>query len=113
MDFGTRLKEMLQQRELTQKDFSAAINISPSAVGNYIRGLREPDYTTLKKIAAYFQVSTDFLLGSEIHVTCETDCTQNEREKDLVHIFRILDQDRQELLLEQAKVLLNRYGGNR
>ena len=102
MDFGTRLKEMLKQRDLSQKDFSAAINISPSAVGNYIHGLREPDYTTLKKIAAYFQVSTDFLLGTDL------DVTHSPEENELLQIYRILNKKQKEFLIEQAKLLINR-----
>lgn len=106
MNFGTRLSNLIKERGISQKDFATAISVAASTAGNYIRGIREPDYSTLKRIANYFQVSVDFLLDSEI------DSSQTESENELIHIYRMLDQDRQELLLDQAKLLLNRYGGN-
>lgn len=102
MDFGTRLKEMLKQRELTQKDLAVALNISPGAVGNYVHGLREPDYATLKKIASYFQVSTDFLLGMDLGIT------KSAEENELLQIYRVLNKNQRSFLIEQAKLLINR-----
>ena len=63
MDFGLKLKSLLVDHHLSQKEFANSINIASSTAGNYIRGEREPDYNTLKVIASYFQVSTDYLLG--------------------------------------------------
>jgi len=102
MDFGTRLKELLQERQLSQKDFAAATNIAASTVGNYIHGLREPDYETLRKMAAYFHVSIDFLLCAKI------DKANNEGENELLQIYRELNSEWQSLLLDQAKLLLKR-----
>ena len=48
MDFASRLKELLHDRGIAQKDFANGIDIAPSTAGNYVRGLREPDYETLR-----------------------------------------------------------------
>lgn len=63
MDFGNRLRVLLSDRNISQKNFAAEIGIAASTAGNYVNGVREPDYETLKRIAQYFQVSTDYLLG--------------------------------------------------
>lgn len=102
MDFNTRLKELLRDRQLMQKEFAAEINIAPSTVGNYTQGTREPDFETLKRIAAYFHVSVDYLLGSELNHT------ESEEENELLQIYRILDDSQKAFLLEQAKFLVRR-----
>ena len=62
MKFGDVLRELLEEQNLSQKQLAAELNISASALGNYIRNNREPDFEILKRIARYFCVSTDFLL---------------------------------------------------
>ena len=62
MEFGDILRELLENNELNQKMLADELHISPAAIGNYVRGNRAPDYQTLKKIADFFHVSTDYLL---------------------------------------------------
>ena len=57
------LKELRTQKGLTQSELSKALNVSASSIGMYEQGRREPDTTTLAEIAAYFNVTTDYLLG--------------------------------------------------
>lgn len=47
----------------TQKEMAEIFGISRQAYANYEIGNREPDFETLNKIANYFNVSTDYLLG--------------------------------------------------
>ena len=49
--FGDILRDLLEERNLSQKQMAEDLNISASAVGNYVRNNREPDFETLKKIA--------------------------------------------------------------
>lgn len=57
------LKELRQYKSITQSDLGKALNISPSAIGMYEQGRREPDAEILVKIADFFDVTTDYLLG--------------------------------------------------
>ena len=57
------LKELRQSKSITQSDLGKALSISPSAIGMYEQGRREPDAEILVKIADYFDVTTDYLLG--------------------------------------------------
>ena len=63
MNFGSKIKELLDERNMTQKQLAEELNVGVTTLGNYIRGIREPDYNILCKIALYFGVSTDMLLG--------------------------------------------------
>lgn len=62
MLFGDVLRELLEDRGISQKEMAEFMNLAPSTFGNYVRNQREPDYATLKKIADYFEVSVDYLL---------------------------------------------------
>lgn len=63
MAFAKRLQELRENRFITRKDLAVALNITISALGMYERGQREPNIDMLIKIADYFNVSVDFLIG--------------------------------------------------
>lgn len=58
-----RLIALRKEHHLTQSDFANLLNVSQAAIGNWELGKREPDLETLSRIADYFQVSVDYLLG--------------------------------------------------
>ncbi|MDD5952039.1 MAG: helix-turn-helix transcriptional regulator [Oscillospiraceae bacterium] len=100
MTFGEILRELLDENDLTQKDLAADLNMGATTIGNYVRGVREPDFETLKAFAAYFHVSTDYLLdfhGSPERTHCED---------ELLRVYRALPSSQKALLLEQGKLLL-------
>lgn len=58
-----RLKQLRKELKQTQTQIANYLGISVSAYGNYELGQREPDHATLSKLADYFGVSVDYLLG--------------------------------------------------
>jgi len=60
---GERLKDLRDELNLGQKDMGKKINLSSSAYGYYEQGRNEPSLETLIKLAKFFDVSTDYLLG--------------------------------------------------
>ena len=63
MDFGKRLIELREELNLTRDDLANRINITYSALAKYETNKRFPDKETLGKLADYFNVSVDYLLG--------------------------------------------------
>lgn len=62
--FADRLRSVRAERGLSQAELSEALGISRSALSGYESGRKlEPNYGTLTKIADYFGVSVDWLLG--------------------------------------------------
>lgn len=51
------------ERNLLQKDVAKYLNITTSAYGYYEQGKRKPDAEAIKRLADFFDVSTDYLLG--------------------------------------------------
>ncbi len=100
MNFGDILRELLEDNDITQKQLADDLNIASTTIGNYIRGLREPDFQILKLFASYFHVTTDYLLNFQSGIT------KDHGEDELLHLYRTLPEDKKELLLEQGKLLV-------
>lgn len=56
------LKLLRKQKNITMKQLGEIIGVSESAVSQYENGKRQPDQTTLIKIADYFNVPIDYIL---------------------------------------------------
>ncbi|MGI5839322.1 MAG: helix-turn-helix domain-containing protein [bacterium] len=63
MTFGARLRQLREEKELSQIDLAKQLKIANSTLSLYESDKREPDHETVKKIANHFSVSLDWLLG--------------------------------------------------
>jgi transcriptional regulator with XRE-family HTH domain len=61
--FSKRLVELRKEKKMSQYEIADRLGFSRGQYANYEQGTREPDFSTLQKIADYFNVSTDYLLG--------------------------------------------------
>lgn len=62
---GTRIATLRQGRGLSQAELAKKLHISPSAVGMYEQGRREPSVDTLIALAKEFDVTLDYLLSGQ------------------------------------------------
>lgn len=60
---GQRLKKLREEAGLTQEEVAKNLNITASGYGYYEQGRRDPDTDTLRKLAEFYNVSVDYLLG--------------------------------------------------
>lgn len=97
MLFGDILRNLLDEKNITQKQMASDLNIAASTLGNYIRNTREPDFATLCRIAGYFSVSTDYLL--DYHPSYNI----SPLEAELLRVFRTLTPTEQKIYIEQGK----------
>lgn len=58
-----RLKLLREERGLYQKDIAKLLSVSIPAVNQYESGKRDMSTDTILKLADFFNVSTDYLLG--------------------------------------------------
>ncbi len=64
-DFRVRIKELREcSGYKSQKAFADVFGVAQSTVAGWESGAREPDFTTLKKLAEHFSVSADYLIGN-------------------------------------------------
>ena len=64
MEFKFILKKLIEENNITQTSLAKAIGFTPQAVNRWCTGVAEPSTEVLKKIANYFNVSVDYLLGN-------------------------------------------------
>lgn len=63
--FGVKLKELRIEKGLSQRKLGEIFGVCNQTVSFWETGSREPDLDALVKIADFFEVSVDFLLGRE------------------------------------------------
>jgi transcriptional regulator with XRE-family HTH domain len=57
------MKDLRNEAKLTQEQLANTLSLSQQAISGYENGARFPDQDTLEKIADFFDVSIDYLLG--------------------------------------------------
>jgi len=61
---GRKLKELREQKRMSQAELANILDVAQQTVASWERDNSSPNYEILKKIAKYFYVSTDYLLGN-------------------------------------------------
>ena len=60
-----RLKQLIEQTNTRQRDLCRYTGVAHSTMSQYVNGQREPGINTLIKLADYFGVSVDYLIGHD------------------------------------------------
>ena len=60
---GNRIKALREELGLKQEELANKMSVSPSSIGMYETNKREPNNELILKLAQFFNVSTDYLLG--------------------------------------------------
>ncbi len=63
MEFSKIFRELRLEKNLTQSEIAAKLNMTQTTISSWEKGKREPTMDGLLNIAALYDVSTDYLLG--------------------------------------------------
>ena len=66
IEFGKRLRELRKRRGLSAEQLGDKIGVARTTVFGYEQGQRIPDMITIKKIAELFNVTVDYLVGTQL-----------------------------------------------
>ena len=98
----SRIKQLRQKRGVIQEILAAELGITQQMLSKYERDITLIKVDILKKIAAYFNVTTDYLLGvSEVKRVIKGQMKVNETLDayyDLVEVYKGLDPYDQEMI---------------
>lgn len=61
--FPVAMRKLMEQKAITQNELAEYLGKTRQSVSYYCDGSSSPDWETVAKIADYFNVSTDYLLG--------------------------------------------------
>ncbi|MGV8907112.1 MAG: helix-turn-helix domain-containing protein [Acetobacterium sp.] len=83
--FSENLKYLRKKMKISQVNFAKELEISPSAVTMYEQGKREPNFELLRRMAVFYKVDYNQLLG-EVYPTGESDevIITSEKKKDYI-----------------------------
>ena len=86
-----RLRELRTGEDLTQKQLAEKIGYEAHNIGDWERGKAEPSIRDLIHLADAFEISIDELVGRENTFSVTPSPRINEREKELLSLFRGLN----------------------
>ena len=103
-----RLKELREEKQLSQLEVANAIATSQRNIGRWETGANEPSSSFVIKLANYFEVSTDYLLGrsNELGII-NTNANLTPFENNLLAVVSRLSRDDQFQVLGFAQALAN------
>lgn len=113
MRLAERLKLLRTQKKIGQKELAAYLSCSTGTVSNYEHGIHLPDPVTLVKMAAFYGVSVDYLLGT-------SDCpdgvdamhqniTGSYTVTDFVQLIKLLPEDAKRHLVYALRLMEHYY----
>ncbi|MCQ2386370.1 MAG: helix-turn-helix transcriptional regulator [Clostridia bacterium] len=101
--FCEMLRTLRKKENLTQEELAKALGLSPSAIGMYERGQREPNLETLEAFADCFGVSISTLVrGFE-----EKPVGKAEAEQKMLELFRQIPEEKRPIVLSMIEAALS------
>jgi len=105
---ATRLRQLREEKRLSQTDLAKEIHISNTTLSDYERGKSAPDYEKLKILAKYYNTTVDYLIGSSNTRNEEKEYTPDEFQFALYEQSKGLTEEQKQTILEIIKVIKKR-----
>lgn len=103
--FSLQLKKLRMNKGLSQRELASIFKVSTGTVGNWEVGTREPDYATLTRLANFFNVSVDYLLGASSEEQEKKPDTLSAEERRLVEGYREINAAGKKLVMQTVETL--------
>lgn len=101
MTTGQLIANLLDERNITQRELSEAVGVSEVTISRYVNGTRQPKSDILFRIAKALNVTTDYF-----NTTSQDAIIKNTKASYLPSKFEELDIEHQEQLIELVQMLI-------
>lgn len=98
MTLGEKLKSLREERGMFQRDLAELLGVGVSTISGYEKDLKRPKSSNLKKIADFYGVTIDYLLGNENNLS--------DLEEDFSEGVKVLRRANTQLTDEQKKKMI-------
>lgn len=106
MAYYDRIKEARKAKKLTQRQISEMVGVATTTFNGYENGNREPSMYTLSKIMETLDVDANYLFQDEMNIKKSSESIKiDSEEQELVAIYRNMNPQGQEKLVEYARDL--------
>lgn len=100
--------DLCNKKGISRTKAAEEIGLSNSITTKWKKTGATPGGETLDKVAAYFNVTTDYLLGKEEKENSPDEFALTEGEKDLLELFRLIPEDQQQVVLAMIRAALGK-----
>lgn len=87
MMLGERIRSLRKEKKMTQQDLADHLKLAKSTISQYENNINEPDNDTTNRIADFFNVTVDYLLGR----TNNPERALSEETRDFVDSLELSD----------------------
>ncbi|CAH0120979.1 MULTISPECIES: helix-turn-helix domain-containing protein [unclassified Paenibacillus] len=94
MTMGDRLRQLRMNRNISQEEVARTIGITRSAYSHYEINNRQPVYETLLKLAAFYDVSLDYIVSG---VSSRPDAGEAN---EIIRLLNTMDQDKRKYTID-------------
>ncbi len=102
--FGDKLKELRKNKNMTQEDVGKLCDVAKQTISNWESNITQPPFEVVTKLAQYFNVTTDYLLGFNQDDLDRIDKLNIAlREAGLVNSDETLKEEEIKLAIDQAR----------
>ena len=106
-NFAQRLKSLREENNLLQKELAAKLNISRATLASWESGNRTPELGTAEKLADFFNVSIDYLLGrTDARQSNQQSHALSRDELDLLQKYRQLQEKQKDTIHKVADTFI-------
>lgn len=102
-----KLKELREAKNMTQSQLGEYIGAKKSAISLWESGKRQPDQETLMRLASYFSVTVDYLLGHESPDQIEKAPAPDDARAEAKMLLEGMDDEQYQAALQYLKFLNN------
>lgn len=112
-EIGETLANLRKEKRLGQKKLATLLNMSVGTISNYENGVHSPDLVTLCRLAEFFHVTTDYLLG-RTEYRCPPQLlkqyiTPEYRAQDIINTVLSVDLESRLSILDYANYIKSKY----
>ena len=88
--FSTRLRELRLNKGLKQDQVAERIGVSKSCISTYENDTRQPSFEILVRLANFYRVSTDYLLGQTNYCTIDLSGFEKQQVEEIRSVVEIM-----------------------
>ena len=105
MDVAERIRDIIDDQDMTQKELAMRLDIRYTTLNNYLKKYNRVPLEVLRSIAVELNVTTDYLFY--LAKSPERPLSLNNTERKLIENFRSLSKSQKELILQNIIFMQN------
>lgn len=101
--YGARAKEWITDHDIKQKMLAKEFHVTETMLSNYLTGRNDMPVEVLVRIAEYFDISMDYLVG-----LCDkpkAPMSTSDEERALISAYRTLSKEQRELIAQNIRFM--------